>query len=59
MAIYYLRATEHTVMDETIVNTPQPEKKTWVTPDIEVISVLGGPYRRLNEDITLLPGTLS
>ena len=46
-------------MDQNIANTPQPEKKDWVTPDIEVISVLGGPFVSLPETDTFLTGTIS
>ena len=45
-------------MDQNIANTPQPEKKNWVTPDVEVISVLGGGIVTLAESSTP-PGTIS
>ena len=46
-------------MDQNIANTPQPEKKNWVTPDVEVISVLGGLFAGLPETDTLFTGTIS
>jgi hypothetical protein len=30
-------------MEETIVQISQQGKKTWITPKVELISILGGP----------------